>query len=131
MISCDKCRFAVATTVELWPIVCHLHGPTILIDNDDAACWPEVSAKDATVGCGDGKSVHVDSIHDLRLSVRARNALMRLHVVTLGQILDTTALDLVRMKNCGDSTVTEIREMLALRGLSLKGEYVTRREQDG
>jgi len=54
------------------------------------------------------------------LSVRARKVLQRSGVTNLGELVKKTEGELVAIKNCVKSTLTEIKRQLAERGLSLK-----------
>lgn len=55
MVSCHECRFSQKTGIPSWPIACHRHAPTMRFDNENAASWPTIRAKDAAIGCGDGE----------------------------------------------------------------------------
>ncbi|MDP6058319.1 MAG: DNA-directed RNA polymerase subunit alpha C-terminal domain-containing protein [Pirellulaceae bacterium] len=58
-------------------------------------------------------------VTDFDLSVRTRNALRKMSVRTLGDMLRVTEADLRSYKNVGDASLEEIRAMLAQRGLRL------------
>ncbi len=58
-------------------------------------------------------------VTDFDLSVRTRNALRKMSVRTLGDLLRVTEADLRSYKNVGDASLDEIRAMLAQRGLRL------------
>jgi len=58
-------------------------------------------------------------IGDFELSVRARNCLTKMNIRTLGDLLRTTEPELLAYKNFGDTSLQEIKSMLAQRGLSL------------
>src|SRR5688572_18195629 len=55
-------------------------------------------------------------------SVRARKALSRLDVATLGEISQYTVLDVLGVRNCGLTTTWEIRNVLSRYGLKLKDD---------
>ncbi len=58
-------------------------------------------------------------VSDFELSVRARNCLKKMRVVTLGDLLKLTEPELLSYKNFGDTSLTEIKAMLDRRGLEL------------
>lgn len=58
-------------------------------------------------------------VTDFDLTVRTRNALRKMNIRTLGDLLRTTEADLRNYKNVGDSSLEEIKAMLAQRGLKM------------
>lgn len=58
-------------------------------------------------------------VTDFDLSVRARNALRKMNVRTLGDLLRVTEAELRGFKNFGEASLDEIKTMLAQRGLRL------------
>lgn len=58
-------------------------------------------------------------VSDFELSVRSRNCLQKMGIMTLGDLTRTTEQDLLASKNFGETSLTEIKEMMATRGLSL------------
>ncbi|GIW98051.1 MAG: RNA polymerase subunit alpha domain protein [Pirellulaceae bacterium] len=58
-------------------------------------------------------------VHDFELSVRSRNCLQKMGIQTLGDLVRTTEQQLLSSKNFGETSLVEIREMLAAKGLSL------------
>ena len=58
-------------------------------------------------------------VTDFDLSVRTRNALRKMALRTLGDLLRVTEADLRSYKNIGESGLDEIRSMLAQRGLRM------------
>lgn len=70
------------------------------------------------------------NVSDFELSVRARNCLQKMGIRTLGDLTRTTEQMLLSSKNFGETSLVEIREMLASRGLSL-GQFANdKRETD-
>ena len=61
-------------------------------------------------------------ISDLNLSVRARKAMVRLGLVTLGDLCRKTGDDLLECKNFGVTSLNEVRERLTAIGLKLRGD---------
>jgi len=58
-------------------------------------------------------------VSDFELSVRSRNCLQRMGIESLGDLARTTEHDLLASKNFGETSLVEIREILAAKGLEL------------
>jgi DNA-directed RNA polymerase subunit alpha len=58
-------------------------------------------------------------VSDFELSVRSRNCLKTMGIMTLEDLCKHTEQDLLGSKNFGETSLVEIREMLALKGLKL------------
>lgn len=58
-------------------------------------------------------------ITDFELSVRSRNALKKMNVRTLGDLLRVSEQELLAHKNFGETSLNEIKSLLAARGLRL------------
>ena len=58
-------------------------------------------------------------ITDFELSVRARNCLNKMDIMTLGDLVKKTEAELLSYKNFGETSLTEIKEILASKGLRL------------
>ncbi len=58
-------------------------------------------------------------VTDFELSVRSRNCLQKMGVATLGDLVRTSEPELLASKNFGETSLVEIREMMASKGLSL------------
>ncbi len=65
-------------------------------------------------------------VTDFELSVRSRNCLQKMGVMTLGDLCRSTEQELLASKNFGETSLVEIKEMLATRGLRL-GQYAQER----
>ncbi len=65
-------------------------------------------------------------VSDFELSVRARNCLQRMGIMTLGDLCRCTEQELLASKNFGETSLAEIKEMLASKGLRL-GQLVGER----
>lgn len=64
-------------------------------------------------------------ISDIRdLSVRSRNALRRLGIIALGDVVRLSEKDLRNAKNVGEYTVQEVKRFVAQHGLHLKQDGV-------
>lgn len=58
-------------------------------------------------------------VTDFELTVRSRNCLKKMNVRTLGDLLKITEAELLSYKNFGETSLTEIKSMLAQKGLRL------------
>ena len=58
-------------------------------------------------------------VTDFELSVRARNCLKKMQIRTLGDLLRISEAELLSYKNFGEQSLTEIKSMLASKGLKL------------
>ena len=58
-------------------------------------------------------------VTDFELSVRTRNALRKMSIRTLGDLLNVSEAELRSFKNFGDASLDEIKAMLAQKGLRL------------
>ncbi len=68
-------------------------------------------------------------ITDFELSQRSRNCLQKMGIVTLGDLCRCTEADLLASKNFGETSLNEIKEMLATKGLRL-GQLAGERSAD-
>ena len=58
-------------------------------------------------------------VTDFELSVRSRNCLQKMGIMTLGDLARTTEVEILESKNFGETSLVEIKDMLASKGLSL------------
>ena len=58
-------------------------------------------------------------ITDFELSVRARNCLNKMNILTLGDLVKLTEQELLSYKNFGETSLAEIKEILGSKGLRL------------
>lgn len=65
-------------------------------------------------------------VTDFELSVRSRNCLQTMGIMTLGDLTAITEQELLASKNFGETSLHEIREMLSTRGLTL-GQFAGER----
>jgi len=68
-------------------------------------------------------------VTDFELSVRTRNALRKMNIRTLGDLLRVTEAELRSFKNFGDASLEEIKAMLAQKGLRL-GQTVEQHQEE-
>jgi len=59
------------------------------------------------------------NVTDFELSVRSRNCLVKMGIKTLGDLTKISEQDLLGSKNFGETSLNEIKEMLATKGLRL------------
>jgi DNA-directed RNA polymerase subunit alpha len=59
------------------------------------------------------------SVNDFELSVRSRNCLAKMNIFTLGDLLRITEPEMLSYKNFGETSLKEVKEMLAARNLRL------------
>jgi DNA-directed RNA polymerase subunit alpha len=84
-----------------------------------------VAAKDAVYDEGDSRdeakrNAELDTpVTDFELSVRSRNCLKKMNIRTLRDLLMITKAELLSYKNFGETSLVEIEQMLAQRGLRL------------
>jgi DNA-directed RNA polymerase subunit alpha len=69
---------------------------------------------------GDRRNAVLDiPISDFELSVRSRNCLKKMNLRSIGDLLRTTEQELLSYKNFGETSLNEIKAMLASKGLRL------------
>src|SRR5215213_2264982 len=69
---------------------------------------------------GDKRNQVLDiPISDFELSVRSRNCLKKMNIRSLGDLLKTTEPELLAYKNFGETSLNEIKALLAQKGLRL------------
>jgi DNA-directed RNA polymerase subunit alpha len=69
---------------------------------------------------GDSRSRVLEiPITDFELSVRSRNCLKKMNIRSLGDLLKTTEQELLSYKNFGETSLNEIKALLAQKGLRL------------
>ena len=61
-------------------------------------------------------------IDRLELSPRTLNCLKRAHITKVGEVLDMSDDELLKIRNFGDKSLTELREKLAERGITAGGD---------
>ena len=66
-------------------------------------------------------------VTDFELSVRSRNCLQRMGIMTLGDLCRCTEQELLASKNFGETSLVEIKEMITAKGLRL-GQFAPERQ---
>lgn len=87
--------------------------------------WEAYLKAGGTMSADDGDDVPPrpdESILTLQLSYRARRALQRDDINTVGELLAKTAGELMALRNFGETSLANVRAALARRGLRLKGD---------
>ena len=80
----------------------------------------EVEIEEETPGETFRENSHVNrSISDLELNVRAVNCLLNSNIETVGQLVQKTEAEMMKMKNFGKKSLQEIKTVLASLGLTL------------
>jgi DNA-directed RNA polymerase subunit alpha len=82
----------------------------------------EEAAVEAAEPSADEQEIHSLPIGELNLSVRARKCTTKLGIATIGELVRRTGEDLMECKNFGVTSLNEVRERLAERGLKLRGD---------
>jgi len=77
---------------------------------------------EAEAPSSDDQEIYGLPIAELNLSVRARKCTTKLGITTIGDLVRRTADDLLECKNFGVTSLNEVRERLAERGLRLRGD---------
>ena len=95
------------------------HERARLFDKDIAASMEMVVDDDDERRMDKRHALLETPVTDFELSVRARNALRKMNIRTLGDLLRVSEAELRSFKNLGDASIEEIKAMLAQRGLRL------------
>ena len=100
----------------------HLNAFVHYYDTDKAV--PADEARPGMVGTGSGeldklKGVLATSIEDLDLSVRSRHCLDSENIRSVGDLVQRTEAELLRVRNFGKTSLNEIKKKLASMNLSL------------
>ena len=68
-------------------------------------------------------------IAQFELSVRSRNCLQKMGILTLGDLCRVTEMELLNSKNFGETSLVEIREMMSNKGLMI-GQFAHQKEEE-
>ena len=83
----------------------------------------DADAAEIGIDAASGDSILSKSVDELNLTVRAKKCLSRKDIRTIGELVRTTAEELMNSKNFGVTSLNEIKKKLNdLYGLKLKGE---------
>jgi DNA-directed RNA polymerase subunit alpha len=95
------------------------HPRALLYMKDVTASKEMVVEEDVDRDVFKRKAMLDTPVTDFELSVRARTCLKKMNIRTLGDLLRITEAELMSYKNFGETSLVEIRKMLAARGLRL------------
>jgi len=82
---------------------------------------PSIAARQLVTPIGEVPISAQRSVAELELSVRARKALQRLGVTTIGELTAHSEAELMTVKNFGLTSLEEIKQQLTKLGIGLKG----------
>lgn len=68
-------------------------------------------------------------VTDFELSVRSRNCLQKMGIMTLGDLTEATEQELLASKNFGETSLVEIHDMLVSKGLEL-GQFAHQKREE-
>lgn len=85
----------------------------------DAAAALNILRRGSRAPRRQAQQVDAHSINDFELSVRSRNCLAKMNIRTLGDLVKKTEAELLGYKNFGETSLTEIKEILKIKGLHL------------
>jgi len=103
------------------------HGRAALFFKDTEASNEQYYDEDAQKKRDRMGQVLSVPVTDFELSVRSRNCLQKMGIMTLGDLCRCTEQELLASKNFGETSLVEIKEMLATKGLRL-GQFAQERQ---
>ncbi len=95
------------------------HPRALLFLKDLRATMTMVVSDDPSRQVGDRGGIIDMALADFELSVRSRNCLRQMNIHTVGDILRITEPELLAFKNFGETSLNEIKAILASRGLAI------------
>ncbi len=123
---CEKIVFEIWTDGTIDPIDAMSDAASILkkyysllVDFEEEE---EVEIPSGSVDNGVSNDILSKQIDELDLSVRSYNCLKSAEITTIGELLEYDRGDLMKIKNFGKKSLTEISDKLFSYGLSLGGE---------
>lgn len=111
----DKARQCYQRILEAYPN----HGRARLFFKDAQASGEMYYDEDAQRRRDRLSQVLNLPVTDFELSVRSRNCLQKMGLLTLGDLARTSEQDLLASKNFGETSLVEIKEMMSSKGLQL------------
>jgi hypothetical protein len=126
--TCETCRFLRPSKYESGAIGnCRRYPPQIVESGGDEwyapydnSVWWASPCVEADEWCGEYQPVVATvPVSTLPLSVRARACVEKLGVQTIGDLAAKTAAEIMAVRNTGETTLAEILDRLAERGLTL------------
>ena len=118
----DKLVVEIETNGTVDPEEAVRHAATLL--HDQLKVFVDMSGREDDPATGAGPAVDVDPIllrpvDDLELTVRSANCLKAESIYYVGDLIQRTEVELLKTPNLGKKSLTEIKDVLASRGLSL------------
>ena len=77
------------------------------------------------------KSILLKSIDEMELSVRSHNCLQAAGIRTIGELVNKEESEMLRFKNFGRKSLTELVEKLSSMGLSFGMDVISYLESEG
>lgn len=105
------------------------HQQAILYRNDAIASMDEHYDHDREKVRQQIAGVMGIPIAQFELSVRSRNCLQKMGILTLGDLCKVTEMELLNSKNFGETSLIEIREMMSNKGLMI-GQFAHQKEEE-
>ncbi|MGB5539642.1 MAG: DNA-directed RNA polymerase subunit alpha [Gammaproteobacteria bacterium] len=116
----DKLIIDIETNGTVDPEEAIRHAATILQDQLSAFVDLQASAQESsTVPEADIDPILLRPVDDLELTVRSANCLKAESIYFIGDLIQRTEVELLKTPNLGKKSLTEIKDVLATKGLSL------------
>jgi len=116
----DKLIIDIETNGTVDPEEAIRHAATILQDQLSSFVDLQASAmEDAGAPEADIDPILLRPVDDLELTVRSANCLKAESIYYIGDLIQRTEVELLKTPNLGKKSLTEIKDVLATRGLSL------------
>ena len=119
---------AAQTAQEYFRHIAEITPDAVLIDPDEPEKLPEPLKEKSEISKLDEFSGK--PIHELELTIRSENCLLRGGIQTIGDLLEKTHEDLLKIRNLGKISLNEIEDKLVKLGLSLKPSEQPEQEQE-
>jgi DNA-directed RNA polymerase subunit alpha len=116
----DKLIIDIETNGTVDPEEAIRHAATILQDQLSAFVDLQASAQEAAAAPeADIDPILLRPVDDLELTVRSANCLKAESIYFIGDLIQRTEVELLKTPNLGKKSLTEIKDVLATKGLSL------------
>ena len=116
----DKLIIDIETNGTVDPEEAIRHAATILQDQLSAFVDLQASTEEATAAPeADIDPILLRPVDDLELTVRSANCLKAESIYFIGDLIQRTEVELLKTPNLGKKSLTEIKDVLATKGLSL------------
>jgi DNA-directed RNA polymerase subunit alpha len=116
----DKLIIDIETNGTVDPEEAIRHAATILQDQLSSFVDLQASAQETTTAPeADVDPILLRPVDDLELTVRSANCLKAESIYYIGDLIQRTEVELLKTPNLGKKSLTEIKDVLATRGLSL------------